>query len=434
MYRFTGVIDPILGDEAPAAYPLESNKENGMASRITTYLTALIVIALVALPGRAVAHEPAHQAQAGGTAPMYRITDLGTLGGSFSVATAINNRGQIVGGSFNTKPDPTTPGSSEARAFLWNRGVMTDLGTLGGPDADRHIGNVTGATGIDDKGQIVGGATYNAVVDSACGDENGGEACNHAFLWAGGKMTSLGTLGGVSSLGNSFSIANAINAREQVVGFSFARVTDPNNPGAPQVHAFLWSRGVMTDLGTLPRPLNTYAQALGINGRGQIVGESGNRDGAGHPFFWSKGVMTDIGTLGGPHGVANALNNKGQVVGLADTTIPDSNNASGVSWHAFLWAGGKARDLGTYGKDPGAQANGINNRGQIVGFSGDDASIIRALLWQNGAVIDLNTRLPAHSGWKLTAASAINDQGQIVGDGVNPHARQDAYLLTPIHG
>lgn len=400
-------------------------------SRVTE-IAALTVIALLALPGRAGSHGPANPGQVGAIT-MYRITDLGTLGGSFSRANAINSLGQIVGGSYNATPDPAMPGSHETRAFLWQHGVMTDLGTFGGADADQFGGNVTGATGINDKGQVVGGATYNAVIDPACGDENGAITCNHAFLWAKGKMTFLGTLKGVTSLGNSSSHANAINAHGQVVGDSFARVPDPNNsnaPGAPQIHAFLWTKGKMADLGTLPSPLNTYSQAFGINDRGQIVGESGFRDAEGHPFFWSKGVMTDIGTLGGPTGCAQAINNTGQVVGFADTTVPDSSNPGGFLSHAFLWAGGKAHDLGSYGKDTGSQANDVNNRGQIVGFSATNADF-RAVLWQGGSIIDLNTRIPAHSGWKLNGANAINDRGQIVGTGVNPHGRNDAFLLTP---
>src|SRR5947209_4402419 len=73
---------------------------------------------------------PAQLAQAIDATTMYTVTDLGSLGGSFSAANAINNRGQVVGLSFNATPDPITPGATELRAFLWQNGVMTDLGTL----------------------------------------------------------------------------------------------------------------------------------------------------------------------------------------------------------------------------------------------------------------------------------------------------------------
>ena len=79
----------------------------------------------------------------------YKITDLGTLPGSTSsIATAINNSGQVVGNSGD-------------HAFLWQNGVMTDLGTLPGSTSST-------ATAINNSGQVVG---------------NSG---NHAFFWDNG--------------------------------------------------------------------------------------------------------------------------------------------------------------------------------------------------------------------------------------------------------
>jgi len=88
------------------------------------------------------------------------MIDLGTLGGTYSVANAINERGQVVGIS----------GTAAGRfhAFMWQDGVMTDLGTLGGPDSH--------ASAINERGQVIG-AAYNA------------SAQEHAFLWEDGVMT-----------------------------------------------------------------------------------------------------------------------------------------------------------------------------------------------------------------------------------------------------
>src|SRR2546427_1119413 len=58
----------------------------------------------------------------------YTVTDLGTLGGTFSFAGGLNNRGDVEGFS-------TLPGDEIGRAFFWRNGVMTDLGTLGGPNS-----------------------------------------------------------------------------------------------------------------------------------------------------------------------------------------------------------------------------------------------------------------------------------------------------------
>jgi len=134
-----------------------------------------MVVALLAFPGRAAA------------SVQLSIIDLGTLGGTYSAAQAINNRGEIVGES--------STASGELHAFLWQDGTMIDLGTLGGTSSS--------ARGINERGQVVGSST------TASGE-------SRAFLWQDGTMFDLGTLGG-PSIGSS---ANAINNRGQVVGGS----------------------------------------------------------------------------------------------------------------------------------------------------------------------------------------------------------------------
>ena len=100
----------------------------------------------------------------------WTITDLGTLGGGYQncTAAAINDSAQVAGGCGDAR--------GRQHAFLWQRGKMTDLGTLGGHDS--------GASLIDDRGQIAGTSLTAR------------PARLHAFLWQNGKMTDLGTLGG----------------------------------------------------------------------------------------------------------------------------------------------------------------------------------------------------------------------------------------------
>ena len=159
--------------------------------------------------------------------PLYQITDLGSLGGTYSQATGINGSGQIVGYS---------DASGGSHAFVSAvGGGLTDLGTLGG--------TTSVASGINTNGQVVG-----------YGNTTSGNT--HAFVWsAAGGMTDLGTLGGASSFGT------AINGNGQVVGYSDI---------SGSTHAFTWNpTGGMTDLGTLG---GTQSQALGINDKGQVVG------------------------------------------------------------------------------------------------------------------------------------------------------------------
>lgn len=107
-----------------------------------------------------------------------------------------------------------------------------------------------------------------------------------------------------------------------------------------------------------------------------------------------------------------------------------SCNATSSFCRGFLWRDGAILDLGSLG---GTQTNPqhINDQGEIVGAS-RSATPNRAFLWDKGVMVDLNTLIPANSGWVLLQANCINASGQIVGNGLlNGQAR--GFLLTPQH-
>ena len=129
------------------------------------------------------------------------------------------------------------------------------------------------------------------------------------FLWEDGVMKDLGAFETGGS-GQAF----AINDRGQVVGSSVVAGND---------HAFIWDRGVMTDLTGL------NSQALSINNRGQVVGVSTTSSGVGQAFLYENGKITVLGTLGGDFSSASSVNERGEVVGSSIT-------ANGAL-HPCLW-------------------------------------------------------------------------------------------------
>lgn len=318
----------------------------------------------------------------------YSLTDLGTLGGSLTNVTAINDRGQIVGWS-----DTATVVS---HAFLFSGTAMSDLGTLGG--------GISQSNAINGSGVVVGAAAIPP-----------GNATEHAFAWADGSLSDLGTLAG----GATTSAANGVNDHNLIVGVA--------ENSQNRWRAVSYSSGAVTDLGTLG---GSMSEALAVNNLGQIVGDSDTAASFGsssHAFLYTNGVMTDLGTLGGNRSQATAINDHGWVTGWAQTG--DGFN------HAFLYHDGKMTDLGTLGGTT-SYPSAINSGGEIVGGSYTGVGPTHAFIFSDGAMRDLNGLIDPSSGVTLTSAYGINDSGQIAVDGfsgasyVSGHGR--GYLLTPL--
>jgi probable HAF family extracellular repeat protein len=317
----------------------------------------------------------------------YSVTDLGTLGGQYNQAKAINDIGRAAGNS-NT-PDGMIHGA------LYDNGRVVDLGTFGG--------SLSWAFDINNSGQVVGKA---GTAD--------GKA--HAFLYSNGTTADLG------ALGYSYSGAYGINDSGQVVGV----LQDANGPE----HAFLYSNGTMTELSMAPGVTGSSAQA--INNSGQIVGMANrifNGIGQGRGFLYSNGTITELGTLGGPNSYAVAINNKGQVAGRADTTEIDPKFGYPLQ-RAFLYSDGTMTDLGTLG-GVASTAYGMNDSGQVVGVAENAAGQARPVLFSNGTATDLNSLIDPALGWSLSVAYAINNNGWIVGSGDNALMSQHAFLMRP---
>ncbi len=292
-----------------------------------------------------------------------QIRNLGTLGGGFeSFATTANSLGQLTGISTNLIPDPFSMfcfivcATTQSRAFLWQNGVMQDLGTLGGPDAGPDV--------INDQGQIAGHSYTNSIPNA-----DNGPHCppnvptQDPFFWdEKGGMIDVGTLGGTCG------VTLWINNSGQVVGIS-------DLAGNQTFHPFFWDRGVLSDIGTFG---GSNGEALRISDSGLVVGRADLADGTHHAFVWKNGVMVDVGVVPGDLCTnGRAINSAGQAVGT-------STDCMGNVLHMFLWQNGSIQDL-TALILPGSdiqvfEALDINDLGEIAAVGGLPNGDVHAVL------------------------------------------------------
>lgn len=323
----------------------------------------------------------------------WSIKSLGTLGGAYSGASDINDSGQVVG---------------HYEYYPYFKGFITGIDGEGMMNFANKWNYITN---INNSGQVTGIYDFNDDLNY------------HAFITGpnGVGVTDLGTLGGTGSYGHG------INNSGQVVGNSFTA-------GDKYIHAFMTGpNGVgMTDLGILDG--NNRSAAIGINDSGQVVGGYFNsNDGPGHAFITGpNGVgMRNLGTLAGDDSSSPAgINNSGQVAGYsynANGSYPDG------PYHAFITGpnGIGMTSLGAMGGD-WSYASGINNLGQVVGVAGYNpyASHANSFIYSDGVMVNLSyLDAVIQAGWTGLYASAINDNGQIVGSGILNGVVQ-AFLLS----
>jgi probable HAF family extracellular repeat protein len=377
-----------------------NSEENSMNSRITKCAGALSLFVTLMFP-------------VGLAAQTYNVVTLDGLGGAAG-ANSINNRGQIVGTA-------NKEGNNISRAALWTGGsTPIDLGALGGPTTNSatawpvksNNGLLVGISDTNDDNPL--GELFSCYPFFATGDPTG-KICK-GFRWESGTMTALPPFpGGYNSY------ATGANNRGQIVGWAENGIHDPSCNTAFQIlqfRAVIWERnGEMREL--LPLPGDSTTAATAINDKGQVVGISGacgiavGGVSAAHAVIWENGVPTRIGDLGGhTWNTPTAINNDGVVVGFS---LPADQEGTRF-YRAFVWtkeAG--TRMLDQIAGDVRSGAFGINDDGQIVGFSRTAGAVLRAVIWENAnaSVKNLNDLAPGSP--YLLIAGDVNNSGQIAG-------------------
>jgi probable HAF family extracellular repeat protein len=306
-------------------------------------------------------------------APLYALTNIGTLGGTVTIATDINSSGQVTGYS--------TDASGNAGAFLYSGGSITPIGSGGCCSV---------GLGINDYGQVVGTTTSN------------GGITYQAAQFAVGSTTIITP---PSPLQNTSAVG--ISNVGQIA------VTTSSSDGVYDT-SYVYENSTFTNIGSLGGPL--ASAAISMNSAGIVTGYSGTGSSLADyrlGFEYQNGILTNLGNLGGSsrNSIAYAANSAGVATGTAD-------NSSRTSDDAFFYSNGTMTDLGQgCGQTVGT---GINNFGVIVGiqYCGADES---AILYQNGTMFNLNDLIdpsdPLFGSVDLAYAAGITDSGLIAVDG-----------------
>lgn len=323
----------------------------------------------------------------------YEIVDLGDLPGGedSSYAFALNEAGQIAGSS---------GGATGQRAFRWTRsGGMQDLGWFDGHEHSR-------AQGINNAGQVVG---------LSVGPPTG----TRAFIWT--EDQGIRPLAGLDADVNS--LALGINDAGQVVG----------RAGNGPVLGYRWTAAAGPEL---LHATGANSSGLGLNEAGDIVGWSVGSGGPRATVWMKEGGAIRLSELTNDvvQSFAKAINASRQVVGYEVF----NGSPIGQTVRAFMWSelGGTQVLAHALGFEAMSLASDVNDEGAVVGYGapmlqGGAGSTV-AVLWRpSGQAVDLNTLIDPALGWTLSNAQAINNRGQIAGNGVI-NGRNRAFLLTPI--
>ena len=357
------------------------------------------------------ARGPWHQARnlvpAGNAVRYSAAAQVFDLGASF-IPDGLNAKDEVVGNIFDASVQNSVP-----HAGLWSNGVLTPL-----PEQPGAI--QSDAYAINQAGRIVGGDT----VPSKKGNDF------HAIFWNGvGPPTQVGPIASFGP-GSDGSQANGVDAAGDVVGEtvgpsqkSFQETGFVSKNGGPPSTAGRGDSGVdgSSDIGAITpdgRLLLGWASTSTSFDYYLWPGASPNAAGVRLDLHPMGSGFTVLG--GAPGGLMiNDLASDGTVIGYKDSSGTPVVRTKYIR-------------LPTGAETPLTRIGGVNavNAKHVVAGTIPAGNTIHAAIWQNGEVTDLNTLLPANSGFTLFDALAINDNGDIVG--IAGHNNQQVgFLLKP---
>jgi len=416
---------------------VQQRRQNMTTQLITKRGSELLFVVLLGLCyGAALAPAHAQRPEATKAKMQYEVSNLPDFGGTSSGGNSINDQSWVAG--YSRLPD------RNRHATLWRSGLLSDLGTLGGPNSSVtwNVKNTQGViVGISQTAdpEPLGESWSSAAFYST---PNNVGYINLGFVWE----QSLGQMRGLPNFpGGNNGFATGANNLGQVVGWAENGVHDPECccTQVLQFRPAVWELGPPDQIHDLPLfPGDTSGAATAINDNGQIVGISGicdqavGRHTAKHAVLWENGGVTNVGNLGAQWwNTPTAINQRGDIVGFAG----DPAFVEGDILHAFMWT----REDGIRHLKPlpnrtpkhvDSEAYGINEARQVVGVSCDaDGVDCRAVIWDHGNTpTDLNELKGSYSA-RLESAKDINDNGEITGRAILAGVRT-AYLAVPVSG
>lgn len=338
---------------------------------------------------------------------MYHVTVLGAID-----PIGLDDQGQVYASVVPKRIDPNGfDGSVRFDSY--------------GPDAGQYI-NVANNQPLTSAGDF-SGQTPTAGVESV---NSAGQAIvfmfHHEFPWISYSLTDGTTTTAIPLAPVQGKVMPTgplgVTPAGQVVWSAVAPTSaDPSN-STVYPHTVLYDGKTLVDIGSLGKG---WAAPVSVSTSGAVAGNSLVASGT-HGFLYQQGTMTDLGTLGGDNSRVQAVNNLGQVVGTSETfhSVVTRSGLSDLSAaptsHAFLYANGQMADLGVLPGTSYSKAMGINDKGQVVGFSGSFGSQpnqMSAFLYDGKKMLDLNNLLDPASHFKIASGLAINDNGQILAQG-----------------